>query len=1663
MSLKLLDEVYKDKLHKNVVSDVFPNLNNNHKQLLHKHLIKIINVIMLCNDIVKDKYTAFLFQLSQNNYRDAKWLLLLLLPYINTDSNTKLITSLNDIYTKKTEDVDINKTSPKYVYSNLQYDRCVYDEKTKEFSEIVFREQFVEDTSKLLCDAIYTSANKYFVNWINIMPYTLNDYKDTPLYKYTMAKYNSNMFEHIDGHDLYKDTEYDNDADKLQKLYTNNRGLGMHDIYNTVRNELYENIVRLNWLIVDIPISYNGKQALIPLINILSGIINLESCVANEKWEDLQKILRNKDDNKNKNIYVFENASILFKEQWKSILFAASSHMAIKCNINTINGLQSIFLPPDSLYMCLMHMIINFELKYMSYIDEAQFEGYKRTEKTVDELLNNITAYNSISEQIRTIPIHYLYDFLTNELQKFKNTWYGTNLMSDNKKTFLFRPIPSNYVPPEKLAMVPTTHMNIFGFARVLCSRKKLKSDTTKIWPTDKLWNNLTHDEKNDFIKHINEIPKKNIEKNTNNIANVLINKYLQSTHKIYEGILYKGIGVYKLYYAIHEQLIPIVFNSMITRGILSYYISNSITDEKMTNQSSVKTMLKQTVFNTKKKNNMYESAYHFLSQLPYSAMKIDNPETESFDVFDNNCEIDWYLSTGINWVAQIGFVLHFMNNRVTFITGGTGIGKSTQIPKLYLYFLKAIDNINDGTVACTEPRIMPTKNNAKRVALELGVPIELKNIKTKNNNKCDNYYVQIETGDSGPDGSHKARDTIKTASLTYITDGKLIANITNPLLKRIKNKLFNGDSYEEFSDSNIYDVIIIDESHEHGKNIDLLLTRLKNILQLNNSIKLVIASATMDADEPIYRRYYRQINDNKKYPLSTYINDYNINRINIDRRYHIAYLGMTTKFPITEFYEPYEPEKHIIGICNIVKKIMQTSTDGDILVFQPGEALIAETITELNKMRDLPPNVIAIPYYANLNPDKKEFVEKISENKFKLRISRTTSFNDCKSLEAGVSNYSRVIIVATRIAEASITIDTLRFVIDTGTSKIAEYIYKTFNTRLITISINEASRLQRKGRVGRVAPGTVYYMYEKDDKVQNAYNFDFSNTDVTYDIYKLLKSTPNEPEFLSFDPNDNITDDHFKKQNVMSTTNNINEIIEQMYCLNGTYYEYTGYADTSLYTFFDYTKYGYNIPNYKSGYNITNIYDSNGLFYLVHPDENYLARNIGGHIINVAEDADITMINNTSSCINKYNIYSKKMHSMLTLLLHNIYLGINDDHDVFKTEFGMCVIKLSELLKDSVNMVRMLLIGYALEIPYVKQLFYINSSKVLNNKIINLFEPDSKGLFDIALFKTMFNKPTETHYLVEIIKIIDNFLKQNKININYNDDMYYEDAKKTTDNAFVFNSQTNLNQNAKIEQTKAIDKELFNVFAKKYDSDYKKTINEFCEKYKLNSVMVHKYIINYHEFDKMVTTELAKPEYSTVINNIKHAFQQYIIYGNFDPYTLIYTLSFPFNICKKVPDTNLYISLYKSNLQKINETDINSKLFIDDMHKWDLILYTNIDVREDMINVVYNIHHIDYKYLYLLNNIYNIDFMRLIKTNEIKNYRHSFDKYILSNDAPPESLYGSNTVASLVKLNKEIKDVFYTLKTKTHVNNIMWIKQLDQHTLLYIYGIMDKIFIKSD
>ena len=230
----------------------------------------------------------------------------------------------------------------------------------------------------------------------------------------------------------------------------------------------------------------------------------------------------------------------------------------------------------------------------------------------------------------------------------------------------------------------------------------------------------------------------------------------------------------------------------------------------------------------------------------------------------------------------------------------------------------------------------------------------------------------------------------------------------------------------------NQYEVIIIDEAHERSLNIDFLLGILKNILPRRPDLKLIITSATIDPEK--FSNYF---GGPKKAPII----EVSGRTYPVEIRYRDLHLD--------EENDPLEIEE---GIVQAVQEL-QSEKEGDILVFLPGEREILETADLLRKeFRDYD----VLPLFSRLSQGEQN---KIFAPKGRKRI-----------------------VLATNVAETSITVPRIRYVIDTGVARISRYSARSRLQSLLIESISQAAANQRSGRCGRVAEGIAIRLYSEED-----------------------------------------------------------------------------------------------------------------------------------------------------------------------------------------------------------------------------------------------------------------------------------------------------------------------------------------------------------------------------------------------------------------------------------------------------------------------------------------------------------------------------------------------------------------------------------------------------
>lgn len=327
--------------------------------------------------------------------------------------------------------------------------------------------------------------------------------------------------------------------------------------------------------------------------------------------------------------------------------------------------------------------------------------------------------------------------------------------------------------------------------------------------------------------------------------------------------------------------------------------------------------------------------------------------------------------------------------HQVLIIEGETGSGKTTQIPQ-YLY--EAGFTKDGKKIGCTQPRRVAAMSVSARVAEEMGVKL---------GNEV-GYSIRFEDC------------TSERTVLKYMTDGTL---------------------HREFlsePDLGSYSVMIIDEAHERTLHTDILFGLVKDIARFRSDLKLLISSATLDAEK-----------------FSEFFDDAPIFRIP-GRRYPV------------DIYYTKAPEADYIDACVVsILQIHATQPLGDILVFLTGQEEI-ETCQEIlqdrvkrlgSKLREL----LILPIYANLPSDMQ------------AKIFDPTPPN------------ARKVVLATNIAETSLTIDNIIYVIDPGFAKQNNFNSRTGMETLMVVPISKASANQRAGRAGRVAPGeSAFFLTSK-------------------------------------------------------------------------------------------------------------------------------------------------------------------------------------------------------------------------------------------------------------------------------------------------------------------------------------------------------------------------------------------------------------------------------------------------------------------------------------------------------------------------------------------------------------------------------------------------------
>ncbi|WP_291466883.1 ATP-dependent RNA helicase HrpA, partial [Acidovorax sp.] len=339
--------------------------------------------------------------------------------------------------------------------------------------------------------------------------------------------------------------------------------------------------------------------------------------------------------------------------------------------------------------------------------------------------------------------------------------------------------------------------------------------------------------------------------------------------------------------------------------------------------------------------------------------------------------------------------------HQVIIVCGETGSGKTTQLPKIALALGRGKCNAKPGQkgqlIGHTQPRRIAASSEAKRIDEELNTPL----------GDVVGFKVRFQ--------DRLSRD----ASVKLMTDGILLAETqTDPLLKA-------------------YDTIIIDEAHERSLNIDFLLGYLRQILPRRPDLKVIVTSATIDADR--FAKHF----ESAKGPAPV-----------------IMVSGRT--FPVEQRWRPFEETRdHGLNeaIADGVDELWQGNAAGDILIFLPGEREIREAADHLRKHLSHQPvmrNAEVLPLFARLSQAEQDRI-----------------FD---------GHTGRRIVLATNVAETSLTVPGVRYVIDAGTARVKRYSFRSKVEQLLVEPVSQAAANQRAGRCGRVANGICIRLYDEAD-----------------------------------------------------------------------------------------------------------------------------------------------------------------------------------------------------------------------------------------------------------------------------------------------------------------------------------------------------------------------------------------------------------------------------------------------------------------------------------------------------------------------------------------------------------------------------------------------------
>ncbi|CRK94096.1 CLUMA_CG007619, isoform A [Clunio marinus] len=386
-------------------------------------------------------------------------------------------------------------------------------------------------------------------------------------------------------------------------------------------------------------------------------------------------------------------------------------------------------------------------------------------------------------------------------------------------------------------------------------------------------------------------------------------------------------------------------------------------------------------------------------------------------------------------------------SNRIVLIEGSTGSGKTTQIPQYILEHAK--DNSQPCRILCTQPRRISAIASAERVSYE----------RKQSCGKTVGFQIRLE--------SNISQDT----NCIFLTPGVFCRYLMydNP------HSLFNNITH-----------VIIDEAHERAKENDFLLTSIKENFHLNPNLKLIIMSATMDTE--VFEDYF---GDCRK--ISIFVQQFLVKEVYLEdilKQVKFSHPKVDELNEKLRSGQPIEVSRSAYVNCDDVIQEVLDDDDVNFLNEVLDDLIESEDIESgIDQFKHLIQNetevdgaiLVFLPGYDDILQQANLINQRLSKPFELFMLHSSMKTEDQKKVLKPVDKWKRKIILSTNIAESSITINDVVFVIDSGREKQKSYDAISHSSSLSVQWISKASANQRKGRAGRVHEGIVFRMYSID------------------------------------------------------------------------------------------------------------------------------------------------------------------------------------------------------------------------------------------------------------------------------------------------------------------------------------------------------------------------------------------------------------------------------------------------------------------------------------------------------------------------------------------------------------------------------------------------------